>query len=82
VEDTNQLGDTRTYQYDAVGNLIETTDRNGREIDYTYDKLDRNTSETWLDEAGNPIRTLNFQYDAANQLKTTLGILGVPVLFT
>ena len=51
-----------------MGNQISSVDRNGREINYTYDKLNRNTTEVWLDEAGNPIRTFDFEYDAASQL--------------
>jgi RHS repeat-associated protein len=68
ITDTNQLGNTRTYEYDAVGNQIASVDRNGREINYQYDQLNRNTAEVWLDSAGNPVRTFNFQYDAASQL--------------
>ena len=68
LTDTNQLGDTRSYEYDEVGNQISSIDRNGREINYQYDNLNRNTAEVWLDEAGNPIRTFNFEYDGASQL--------------
>ena len=68
ITDTNQLGDTRTYEYDAVGNQISSVDRNGREINYQFDRLNRNTNEVWLDEAGNPVRTFDFEYDAASQL--------------
>ena len=51
-----------------MGNQIASVDRNGREINYSFDKLNRNTAEVWLDEAGNPIRTFDFEYDAASQL--------------
>ena len=68
ITDTNQLGDTRTYEYDGVGNQISSVDRNGREINYQFDQLNRNTNEVWLDEAGNPVRTFDFEYDAASQL--------------
>ena len=68
LTDTNQLEDTRSYEYDEVGNRISSNDRNGREINYQYDPLNRNTAEVWLDEAGNPVRTFNFEYDAASQL--------------
>jgi YD repeat-containing protein len=62
------LGDARTYGYDAVGNQIRTSDRNGRIINYDYDQLNRNTSEVWLDANNNPVHTFDFQYDAASQL--------------
>ncbi|WP_186376321.1 RHS repeat-associated core domain-containing protein, partial [Hyella patelloides] len=68
--DTNQLGNTRTYDYDEVGNQVSYIDRNGREINYTYDNLNRQENEVWLDELGNPVRNINFQYDAASQLLT------------
>lgn len=68
LSNTNHLGFTRSYEYDSVGNLIGSNDRNGREINYQFDNLNRNTAEVWLDEAGNPIRTFNFEYDGASQL--------------
>ena len=43
-------------------------DRNGREIEYVYDALDRQTQEIWLDEQGNSVRTFEYSYDAASQL--------------
>ena len=68
ITDTNELGDSRSYSYDAVDNQIGMTDRNGRQIEYTYDELDRQTQEIWVDAAGNPIRTFDYTYDAADQL--------------
>ncbi len=40
---------TRTLSYDARGNLVRTVDRNRRVIDYGYDSLSRQTTETWYD---------------------------------
>ncbi|NJL52737.1 MAG: RHS repeat protein [Hydrococcus sp. SU_1_0] len=68
LTDTNQLGDTRSYEYDAVGNQIASVDRNGREINYLFDNLNRNTKEVWLDKNNNPVRTFEFEYDAASEL--------------
>ena len=70
LSDTNQLGFTRSYSYDEVDNVVQTSDRNGRDISYSYDKLNRNTQEVWLDQVGSPVRTFNFQYDGASQLKS------------
>ncbi len=69
VTDTNELGKSRSYSYDKVGNLTTATDRNGRVRQFNYDELDRRTTEIWLDELNNPIRTINYEYDAASQLQ-------------
>jgi RHS repeat-associated protein len=68
VEETNQLGFTRYFVYDAVGKLTGRTDRNGRAIEYTYDNLYRRTQENWLDEYESSVRTIDWTYDAAGQL--------------
>lgn len=57
----------RRYSYDAVGNLVRFTDRNGRVIEYGYDNLDRRRSEIWKAGAAN-VRTITFGYDLADQL--------------
>ena len=58
------MGLSRTYAYDAVGNLTSRTDRNGRTVTYGYDNQDRRTSETW---AGSTY-VANYTYDLADQL--------------
>ena len=68
LTETNQLGATRSYKYDAVGNQIEVTDRNNRVRSFTYDALNRPKEEIWLDEEGNPIRTITSTYDSGSQL--------------
>lgn len=68
TSETNQLGKDRSFTYDDVGNQITATDRNGRVRTFTYDAQDRQIAEIWLDEAGNPIRTIASTYDAAGQL--------------
>ena len=71
VLETNELGYTRTFEYDAVGNQMVTTDRKGRVREFTYDGLNRQIEENWLNEAGNSIRTIASEYDAASQLVAT-----------
>lgn len=56
----------RTFAYDAVGNQIQRTDRNGRVTQYAYDPLWRLTSETWIG-GGN---TLQWTYDAVGNVLT------------
>jgi YD repeat-containing protein len=41
LTDTNQLGLSRTYAYNAVSNETSMVDRNGRKTSYLYDALDR-----------------------------------------
>jgi YD repeat-containing protein len=68
LTDTNQQGLKRIYTYDAVGNQTQVKDRNDRIRKFVYDKLDRNTSETWIDGNNNPLRTFNYTYDAVGEL--------------
>lgn len=68
ITDTNELGKTRSFAYDAMGNLVQRTDRLGRVIEYEYDRLHRNVEERWLDGSSAVVRTLSYEYDAANQL--------------
>ncbi|BAZ08411.1 FG-GAP repeat-containing protein [Calothrix sp. NIES-4071] len=68
VAEKNQLGKVRSYEYDAVGNQVAADDRNGRKRAFTYDVLNRQTAEKWLDATGNVIATMNYTYDAFDQL--------------
>ena len=70
IQETNSLNDSRYYTYDDAGNLTEKTDRDGRVTDYTYDNLYRTTSEVWKDSGGTTVNTIDYTYDAANQLLT------------
>jgi YD repeat-containing protein len=65
--ETNELNKTRTFKYDAVGNLIERVDRLGRKMELVYDNLYRMTAEKWYDGV-NLVRTLEFDYDIASRL--------------
>jgi YD repeat-containing protein len=40
---------TRGFEYDARGNLVRQTDRNGRVVEYVFDEFDRVIEERWLD---------------------------------
>jgi RHS repeat-associated protein len=72
ITDTNSLGKTRTYGYDAVGSLISSIDRNGRKRTYTYDALNRQTAENWLDSSNAVSRTFGYTYDAVGHLLTAI----------
>lgn len=67
--ETNQLNATRTLIYDPEGNIISIIDRNNRQRQFTYDNLNRQKTEEWLDINNISIRTINYTYDAADQLK-------------
>ncbi len=57
----------RSYSYDGVGNLRSSIDRNGRIIERTYDKLYRQTNETW--KTGATVnRTMDYLYDQVDNL--------------
>ncbi len=47
ILETNPLDKSRSYAYDTAGNLTRSVDRNNRIIEYSYDKLDRQTVESW-----------------------------------
>jgi YD repeat-containing protein len=64
----NQLNKTRSFEYDKANNRTKVTDRNNRVRSFTYDGLNRETAENWLNDTGNPIRSITSTYDAANQL--------------
>jgi RHS repeat-associated protein len=66
--ETNQFNKTRAFEYDKANNRTKITDRNNRVRSFTYDALNRETAENWLDNTGNPIRSITSTYDAAGQL--------------
>jgi len=66
--ETNQLGKSRNYEYDSVGNLTKLTDRNGRVTDYVYDDLYRLDQEIWRNSSGGAIRTIDMNYNESSQL--------------
>ena len=65
---TNQLSHSRQNVYDANGNVVKTTDRNGRVRAFDYDALNRLTAERWPDGQGQTIRMIGRTYDADGRL--------------
>ena len=61
---------TDTYHYDLDGNLIDSTDADGRVTDYAYNSQDQETGETWYASAASttPTETLSFAYDARGEM--------------
>src|SRR5262249_4955786 len=49
---TDALGHSATFVYDVGGELLSTTDRNGRTRNFTYDGLGRATQEAWVNPDG------------------------------
>jgi len=52
--ETNELNKSRSFYYDAAGNLSRRKDRNGRMIQFEHDGLDRRTAEKWYTAAPVP----------------------------
>ncbi len=63
----NQLNKSRVTDYNAAGEVIRRTDRNGDVIEYTYNSLGLLTHEKWLDGAA-VVRTLTWTYDDVGRL--------------
>ena len=61
---------TDTYHYDLDGNLIDSTDADGRVTDYAYNSQDQETGETWYASTASttPTETLSFAYDARGEM--------------
>ncbi len=68
TSETNELGFARIFQYDAAGNRISATDRNDRVRQFSYDERNRQITETWLDEAMQPVYEINYSYDQNGNL--------------
>ena len=54
-----------------MGNLVQTTDRNGQVRTYLYDALNRQVTESWLDSSGNSLNQFRTTYDAAGRSHPT-----------
>ncbi|MCX7422737.1 MAG: hypothetical protein NT013_24805, partial [Planctomycetia bacterium] len=76
--ETNPFGKILKWDYDFVGNLTTITDRNstGRKREFTYDKLDRVTKETWKSTSGAAIHSIHYAYDSAGRLDTVKELRG------
>ncbi len=53
-----------------MGNLTRVIDRNERKTTYAYDRLDRQTAETWYEDESSttPLRSITYQYDLLSRL--------------
>ena len=61
-------GESSTTEYDADGEVIETTDADGRETTYSYDQMGDQTGETWLNGDDEAIYIATFTYDADGEM--------------
>jgi YD repeat-containing protein len=48
--------------------VTQTTDADGRQITYSYDKRGRQTGETWLNSSGVTIDLVAFTYNADGEM--------------
>ncbi len=66
-----------TWEYDALGNMVKFTDRNGKIITYGYDKLNRPRTETHFNPNDSTHNVyLEYDFDAAGNLTREAEYLG------
>jgi YD repeat-containing protein len=70
VREIDPTGMVVTSAYDAASRLTQVIDRLGRQDLYSYDAADRLTQVTWKSAGGATVNTLDYTYDAANNLLT------------
>ena len=69
TSETDPNGSVAAARYDNNGNVVSTTDQDGRTVNFTYDGAGQLTSEVWIAADGNTITdSFSFVYDAAGQL--------------
>jgi YD repeat-containing protein len=60
---------TACYAYDLDGHLVQSTDYDGRVIQYVYDNMGRETNEKWMPMSGQTaVDTMTFYYLCPCQL--------------
>ncbi len=76
IQQTNPLG-TSHYAFDAAGELVQSTDANGRPIVFRYNGVGQKTEEDWynpVDGGGNPVgpptEIISFAYNAAGLMQS------------
>ncbi len=69
TETMTPLG-TTTMAYDAAGRLTQTTDADGRTIQYSYDAADRLTGEVWKNASSVTVNVVTYSYDNDGNLLT------------
>jgi YD repeat-containing protein len=75
---------TESFTYDALGNVLSSTARNGATTNYTYDAVNRKATETLPITSRNAANTANiavqnsFSYDALGNLTTKTEAVGLP----
>jgi YD repeat-containing protein len=68
ASETNELGKSRFYRYDSIGNVIGLTDRNGRDREFDYNNLDLMVEERWLDGQQQTVHSIEFGDDPLGQM--------------
>jgi len=98
ITTTDPLGNVTTLEYDAAGNVIKSTDAEGRVTEFSYDSMNRLISVTDpnlqvtsynYDSRGNLTQVTDaknqitsFNYDALDRLALATNPLGLPESFT
>jgi YD repeat-containing protein len=71
----DNISRVRYFDYDASGNIIAKYDRNKRVTEWTFDKLNRHTSEIWYDSAQSwrakkPYKKFTTTYNRKGKIET------------
>jgi YD repeat-containing protein len=61
-------GESSTPEYDADGEVIETTDADGRAVTYSYNKLGDQTGQSLLNAAGEATEITTFTYNSDGEM--------------
>src|SRR5262249_17235647 len=70
VQETDPLFNVSTASYDAVDRLSSATDKNGQQIGYNYELLNREIGESWFNSSGDLVNLLTFTFDPNNNMLT------------
>jgi RHS repeat-associated protein len=63
IKSIDPTGAVTTTSYDAVGNVTQVVDRDGRTINYSFDSVNRESGEVWKSAAGATVNVVTYGYD-------------------
>jgi RHS repeat-associated protein len=76
AKETDPFNKNTTFVYNAGSLLISKTNRNQQRFDFTYDILNRLSTETWCNSSGTAVNWLTYTYDPNNNMLSAADIHG------